>query len=72
MSITELCQQIQDCYIIGVDDDGNIIEILDTERMFGLHLTIIVDLAERVHKLEIERNALIQQRQGKYASNKIS
>lgn len=68
ISITDICQQLQDCRIVTYDDDGTIIEAIDVDKMFELHLTIIVDLAERLHKLEIERDALIQIRQRRSAS----
>jgi hypothetical protein len=69
ITINDICRQLEDCRVVTYDDDGTIIEITDVDKVLDLHLTLIVDLAERVQKLEQERDALVQLRQGKYATN---
>ena len=67
ITLKQLSEQIKECYIDSVDEDMNFVQVVDAPRLFDIHLTLIVDLLERIDVLEDERDAQIRLRQKKYA-----
>lgn len=53
----ELTQQIQDCFFTSIDAHDNIVRVVDHERLTGLLLSIINELADRVAYLETQQDA---------------